>query len=246
VPADLPPYLQQLFDLPLLNARGRVALFRQMNYLRFKAERLRLQIEPERTTAAELDRIDALLAQADRVRKQLIEANLRLVVSIAKRHMTPALDFFEIISDRNVSMMRAVEKFDYSRGFKFSTYASWAIIRNFARQIPEQRYHRDRYQTGRDELLECVAEPHWDDPREDDQSVAIRGTVERMLGHARSAREPHPAATLRLDTAGQPQTLEQIGRRLGVSKERIRQLETGRWARLRLDFESDVEALLGS
>ncbi len=246
VPADLPPYLQQLFDLPLLTREGEAGLFRQMNYLRFKAERLRLQIDPETTTAAELDRVDALLAQAGRVKNQIIQANLRLVVSIAKRHMAPALDFFEIVSDGNVSMMRAVEKFDYSRGFKFSTYASWAIIRNYARQIPEQRYHRDRYQTGRDELLECVAEPHWDDRREDDQSVAIRRTVERMLGTLDQREGRILRQRFGLDTAGQPQTLEQIGRRFGVSKERIRQLETRAIAKLRLDFESDVEALLGS
>jgi len=75
------------------------------------------------------------------------------VVSIARRHVGRAPCFFEIVSDGNLSLMRAVEKFDYARGFKFSTYASWAIMRNYARTIPEQMYQSARLVTGVDEAL---------------------------------------------------------------------------------------------
>ena len=80
-------------------------------------------------------------------KNQIIRANLRLVVSIAKRHVGPAENFFELVSDGNMSLMRAVEKFDYARGNKFSTYASWAIMKNFARTIPDEHRHRDRFRT---------------------------------------------------------------------------------------------------
>jgi len=67
------------------------------------------------------------------VQNQIIRANLRLVVSIAKKRVgATTADLFELVSDGNMSLMRAVEKFDFSRGFKFSTYASWAIIKNFS------------------------------------------------------------------------------------------------------------------
>ena len=232
IPADLPPYLQQLFRIPLLTKSGEAALFRKMNFLKFKADRLRDQLDPEEATASDLDAIEALLDEANAIKNQITQANLRLVVSIAKRHLSPALDFFEIISDGNVSLMRAVDKFDYTRGFKFSTYASWAIIRNYARLIPEQRYQRDRYQTGREELLEITAE-RGPDEQDDEQNVIVHGVIERMLASLDLRERRILRQRFGLDEHQAPQTLEQIGRRFGVSKERIRQLETRAIRRLR-------------
>ena len=80
-----------------------------------------------------MDQIEELYDEAVTTENQIVRANLRLVVSIAKRHVSPVENFFELVSDGNISLMRAVEKFDYSRGLKFSTYASWAIMKNFAR-----------------------------------------------------------------------------------------------------------------
>jgi RNA polymerase sigma factor (sigma-70 family) len=244
IPADLPPYLQQLFRIPLLTPRGETALFRKMNYLKHRADVLRQQVDPETVSATELDRIEALLSDAQAVKNQITQSNLRLVVSIAKRHLTPGQDFFEIVSDGNMSLMRAIDKFDYTRGFKFSTYASWAIIKNYARAIPEARTHRDRYQTGREEVLEVAAGPRAPDEHENDHLLAVRGTVERML-HCLDEREQ---VILRqrygLENGDQPQTLEQIGQRLGVSKERIRQLEARAVARLRQEFASEANRLL--
>lgn len=244
VPAGLPPYLQQLFRLPLLTREGELALFRKMNYLKYAADRRRQSIDPDTVKAAELDRIERLLERAQNVKNQITQANLRLVVSIAKRHMAPTLDFFEIISDGNVSLMRAVERFDYGRGFKFSTYSSWAIIRNYARLIPERRYHHDRYQTGRDELLENVIEPYFDE-QDDEYILAIRGALERMLETLDQREGNILRQRFGLDEYGQSQTLEQIGRRFGVSKERIRQLESRAIGKLRTGFGAEVEKLLG-
>src|SRR5262249_61659972 len=98
---------------------------------------------PKRCTAAELDAIDRLQAEALVAKNQIIRANLRLVVSISKKRVGPSNNFFELVSDGNMSLIRAVEKFDANRGFKFSTYASWAIMKNFARTIREEKTRRD-------------------------------------------------------------------------------------------------------
>jgi len=244
-PADLPPYLQQLFSLPLLTREGERALFRKMNYLKYLADQSRQRIDPETVRPTELDEIDALLEEANQVKGRITQANLRLVVSIAKRHAGPAHDFFEIVSDGNISLMRAVDKFDYGRGFKFSTYGSWAIMKNYARSIPEQRGHRERYQTGREELLDAIPGPRPDEP-DDGFLPAVRATLDRML----DTLDDRERSILRQrygldDEQREPQTLEQIGRRFGVSKERVRQLEARAIARLRADFEPDVTRLLG-
>ncbi len=245
IPADLPPYLRQLFRLPLLTPEGEVALFRKFNYLKFKADRVRREFDPETVSASELDRVEALLDEAQKVKNQITQANLRLVVSIAKRHVRPGMDLFELISDGNMSLIRAVDKFDFTRGFKFSTYCSWAIMKNFARTVPDQRHYYDRYQTGREELLDALAVSRGDE-QDDELIPSLRGVIERML----SSLDERAQAILRqrygLDGGGEPQTLDQIGRRFGVSKERIRQLEARAMEKLRSEFVAEAEQLLGA
>ena len=244
VPGGLPPYLARLFEIPLLTKDGEVVLFRKMNYLKFKADRLRAAVEPEGARAADLDRIEALLSGANEVKNEIVQANLRLVVGIAKRHMSPTSELFELISDGNISLMRAVDKFDYMRGFKFSTYASWAIMKNFARTVPEQHRHRERYQTGRDEMLGTTAVFEHEDI-EDDHLAALRAALERMLATLADREREILRQRYGLDDHGQPQTLEQIGQRFGVSKERIRQLESRAMTKLRAESHTDVQRLLG-
>lgn len=245
VPGQLPPYLANLFRIPLLTAEGERLLFRRMNYLKYQAQKLVDQLDPDAAKASELDRIDELLEQAGLIKNQIVQANLRLVVSIAKRHVSRGQDLFELVSDGNVSLMRAVERFDYTRGFKFSTYASWAIMKNYARSVPEQRRHGERYQTGWDEMLEAVGSAQPDD-LDNEQLDVLRGTVDRMLSSLDARERSILRQRYGLDDRGQPQTLEQIGRRFGVSKERIRQLESRAMTKLRGDFETDVERLLGA
>ncbi|MBU0617086.1 MAG: sigma-70 family RNA polymerase sigma factor [Planctomycetes bacterium] len=242
-PSDLPPYLQQLFRIALLTPEGERALFRKFNYLKYKADLLRQWIDPENVNAQELDRVEDLLEQARKLKAQITQANLRLVVSIAKRHATPLRDFFEIVSDGNVSLMRAVEKFDYSRGFKFSTYASWAVIKNYARTIPEHKQHLDRYQTGRDELLEHVSGPVLDE-HESDYLPTVHSTLDRMLGTLDQRERDILRQRFGLDEHREPRTLQQVGKHFGVSKERIRQLEARAMSKLRGEFADQVEPLL--
>src|SRR5262249_14679004 len=139
-PAGLPPYLASLYgDAPLLSREQEAHLFRKMNYLKYRAAKLREALDPARARTADLDEYERLQGEALAVKNQIIRANLRLVVSIAKKRVGTTNNFFELVSDGNMSLIRAVEKFDFARGFKFSTYASWAIMKNFARSIPEEK-----------------------------------------------------------------------------------------------------------
>ncbi|MBE3135243.1 MAG: RNA polymerase subunit sigma-70, partial [Acidobacteria bacterium] len=132
-PKGLPIYLKSLYKTPLLKKDEEQALFRLYNYLKFKAAGIRDGLEGSRTPKVEeIEEIERLMDEANRVKNRVIQSNLRLVVNIAKRHVGPQANFFELISDGNMSLIRAVDKFDYMRGFKFSTYASWAIMKNFA------------------------------------------------------------------------------------------------------------------
>jgi RNA polymerase sigma factor (sigma-70 family) len=155
-PSGLPPYLASLYELPLLTREQEAYYFRKMNYLKYKAAQLRKTLNPAHARSTTMDEIERLYDEAVAVKNQIIRSNLRLVVSIAKRHVGPSDNFFELVSDGNMSLIRAVEKFDFSRGNKFSTYASWAIMKNFARTIPDELRRRDRFRSGLDEMFSAA------------------------------------------------------------------------------------------
>ena len=153
IPSGLPNYLASLYEVPLLSREQEQHLFRKYNYLKHCAVALRDQLDVLRPKGRVMDQIEDLYEQIVATKKQIVQANLRLVVSIAKRHVDFTGEFFALISDGNVSLIRAVENFDYARGNKFSTYASWAIMKNFARTIPGEFKHRDRFRTSYEDLF---------------------------------------------------------------------------------------------
>ena len=231
-PGDLPPYLASLYDVPLLSRDQERHLFHKMNYLKYEAHQLRAAVDPERCRAAVLDKIERLQAEALAVKNQIIRANLRLVVSIAKKRVGPTNNFFELVSDGNMSLIRAVEKFDASRGFKFSTYASWAIMKNFSRSIPEEKQRRDRYVTGHDTMFESAPDTRSDVYEQESGQRRSHEVVQGMLGRLND-RERRVLIS-RYGIGGvDEQTLEQLGRELGVTKERVRQIEARAQEKLR-------------
>ena len=232
-PADLPPYLASLYaDVPLLSREQEAHLFRKMNYLKHRAIQLRDALDPARVKAGYLDEIERLQAEALTVKNQIIRANLRLVVSIAKKRVGPTNNFFELVSDGNMSLIRAVEKFDFSRGFKFSTYASWAIMKNFARTIPEEKTRRDRFVTGHDEMFDAAADHRSDEYETESDHRRNQETVRGMLG--RQSDRERQILTSRYGLNGSAElTLEQLGRELGITKERVRQIESRAQEKLR-------------
>jgi RNA polymerase sigma factor (sigma-70 family) len=231
-PRNLPPYLRALYEVPLLSAEVERNLFRLYNYLKYKADQLRRKIDLNRIRTRELKEIEQLLLQANVVKNRIIRANLRLVVSIAKKHVGGPQSLFELISDGNVSLMMAVEKFDYSRGNRFSTYASWAIIRNFARSVPRERYQLDRFSTGHDEVLDIAAALKTYDPNEVNLPE-LRESLDAVLAQLTPRERTILTDHYGLDEDGRAMTFDQLGRHLGISKERVRQIEIQALRKLR-------------
>ena len=106
LPSDLPAYLASLYEVPLLTREQETHLFRKMNYLKYKASALRAQLDVNQPKSRLMDRIEKLYDESVATKNQIIRANLRLVVSIAKRYVGPAGDFFEFVSDGNMSLMQ--------------------------------------------------------------------------------------------------------------------------------------------
>jgi RNA polymerase primary sigma factor/RNA polymerase sigma factor len=232
-PSGLPAYLASLYEVPLLTREQEVWLFRKFNYLKFKAVKLREQLDPERPNARLMDQIERLYEEIVEIKNRIVRANLRLVVSIAKRRVSPGDGFFDLVSDGNMSLIRAVEKFDYARGNKFSTYASWAIMKNYARTIPDEHKRRDRFRAADMELLQAAV-----DRREDEYQQRLAATdrlqqVGRFLDRLDTREQTIILRRYGLDHEHEPQTLTEVGSALGVTKERVRQIEAKALEKLR-------------
>jgi RNA polymerase primary sigma factor len=232
-PSGLPPYLASLYEMPLLTREQEAHLFRKYNYLKYKAAKLRAQLDPAQPKSSLMDEIEQLYQQAVATKNEIARANLRLVVSIAKRHVTPDQNFFELVSDGNMSLLRAVEKFDFARGNKFSTYASWAIMKNFARTIPGEFKHRDRFRTSQDELFAATQEHRGNPLAEEGAQHQREAQIERILRRLDEREQKIITSRFGLDHAQEPQTLKEVGASLGVTKERIRQIEARALSKLR-------------
>ncbi|MGE3240075.1 MAG: sigma-70 family RNA polymerase sigma factor [Pirellulales bacterium] len=242
-PSGLPPYLASLYEMPLLTREQEQHLFRKYNFLKYRAAKLREELDAAAPKSSLMDEIEALYQQAIEMKNEIARANLRLVVSIAKRHVTPDQNFFELVSDGNVSLLRAIEKFDFARGNKFSTYASWAIMKNFARTIPGEFKHRDRYRTSQDELFAATPEYRADHVYEEGAQQTREAQVERILRRLDEREQKIIMGRFGLSRGQEPQTLKEVGASLGVTKERIRQIEARALNKLRLAAQEEKIAL---
>ncbi len=232
-PPGLPPYLASLYAIPLLTREEEAHYFRKMNFLKCRAATLRDQLDPARPKATGMDEVENLLEDAIAVKNFLIRSNLRLVVSIAKKHIKPGGNFFEMVIDGNMSLIRAIEKFDYMQGNKFSTYASWAIMKNFARTIPKEYTRLDRFRTGKDEVFvqstDVRTNPFQEELVNRNQHQAIMDILDQLDDRERDIIR----FRFGLDYNQEPLTLEQVGNHFGVTKERIRQIESRALKKLR-------------
>jgi RNA polymerase primary sigma factor len=232
-PSGLPAYLASLYEVPLLTREQEVWLFRKFNYLKYKASKLREQLDPEQPNSRLMDQIERLYGEIVEIKNRIVRANLRLVVSIAKRRVSPGDSFFDLVSDGNMSLIRAVEKFDYARGNKFSTYASWAIMKNYARTIPDEHRRRDRFRVADTEVLHAAADRREDEYRQRLAASDRLAQVGKFLDRLDQREQTIIIRRYGLDHEHEPQTLKEVGSALGVTKERVRQIEAKALEKLR-------------
>jgi len=246
--SSISEYLRTLKEAPVLNREREVEMFRQYNYLKFLTCRLRTGIKPSAVSGTRLRRIERCLAQAEEIQRRIIEANLRLVVSIARKHNVSGTSLLDLVSEGNISLMRAVEKFDYTRGFRFVTFASWIIAKDFARKVPARSGRLDKATTA------SLASIHRDLKTEDAVDFAAMEQAHRSLTQViednLTEREQYIILN-RFGLVGSPirketKTLQQIGDELDLSKERVRQIELLALQKLRQSLSIEEFELLTS
>ncbi len=241
-PADLPSHLRRMCDSELLSQEQETALFREMNYLKFRANALRSRINLENVDSRSIEAIDRLLLRSQTIRDRIIQANTRLVMSIVKKFVTPQQSFDDMLSDGIYTLMQAVEKFDYDRGFRFSTYAYRSIARNAYRAVTTARAEQARFTRDADE---------WAFEQEDDQSASsmtegvwsnLRDLMSSMLGELDRRERFIIRSRYALGAHRKVRTFQSLADKLGVSKERVRQLEQRAMSKLRAmaaEYEMD-------
>jgi RNA polymerase primary sigma factor len=281
-------YLKEIGRVPLLSAAEEVDLAKRVEAGLFASEKLTAQRDLPIDFERELEVIER---QGQLAKKRLIEANLRLVVSIAKRYVGRGMLFLDLIQEGNLGLIRAVEKFDYTKGYKFSTYATWWIRQAITRAIADQartiripvhmvetinkliRIQRQLLQDlGREptpeeigaemelppervrEIQKLAQEPvsletpigeeedsNLGDFIEDSDAIVpidaasfilLQEQLDAIL-HTLSEREKK-VIQLRFGLSdGHPRTLEEVGKEFGVTRERIRQIESKTLSKLR-------------
>lgn len=210
---------------PLLSFAEEQHEFRRINYLKFVAARLRSTLNPNRPSPRKLDEIEQALMEANQAREHVIRTNLRLVISNAGKYCSPNYGFEDLVSDGSLALMEAVDKFDYQRGFRFSTYATHAIRRSFFRKMERRQKDRHRFVVTDPELMSSAPDDFvvdYDAPAES----RLIGHVVRNLDEHLTERERHIVeGRFGLNGRRDAQTLMELSSELGICKERVRQVE---------------------
>jgi RNA polymerase primary sigma factor len=228
IPRDLPPYLQDLYRTPLLTRGRERALFLKLNFHKYHFVMARRKTEPQFARLIDLKRLESIRRRIVEAKNQIVRANLRLVVSVARKHLRPGLSLMELISEGNVTLIRAVDSFDIHKGNRFSTYATFALMKGLARSVPEMLSRGHEAVSG-DSIFGSIADARNaripSDLADRDQ---IRQLLSRLERRERDVIDAHYGLS-----AGRPATYEQVGSRLGLSKQRIRQIEQSALEKMR-------------
>ena len=230
-------YVNEISHIPVLKPAQEAAAFRKYNYLKYLAAAIQSRLDSNSPQVAIMRRLEAYLAEAETVKELLIRSNLRLVLSVARKHTHNDTQMLDFISEGNLTLLNAVEKFDYSRGFRFSTYATWAIVRRFA-TFQTAKSKQLEY-AAEDELLELSNNLRISDSRITAIESARRGIEEVMAAELDNREKTivreHYGLSSDKKVPGQrkPKSLSQIAALLGLSKERIRQIELVALGKLR-------------
>lgn len=227
------PALARFCECPLLTSEEEARLFRRMNFLRFRANQLRSRLNESRPSKRLMDEIESLLDESRQCRDRIIRANLRLVISIVRKHSGAILSFDELLSEGCLSLSQAVDKFDYARGFRFSTYAYRAVSRKIYRAISERHRQESRFATGTDATLINSVEDASRTLAQDDRVERLRTLLMRFMHHLDRREQLIIRSRYALGAHRKVRTFQNLGDRLGISKERARQLEQRAVAKLK-------------
>ena len=239
------PYIACLYQTRLLTREEEQFYFRRMNWLKFKAATDRGRLDPRRASLRQIEQVELLLSQAETVKAILITSNLRLVVSIAKKFVDPNWSFDELISEGNLALMRAVEKFNFALGNRFSTYATYAIQRHFYRLSHRGRQFRKRFTSGDDVLRDRAEEPSETEYRSAEQIAWLKDLFSGFLDELEPRERRIVVARFGFD-GKPPRTFRELGSQMGVCKERIRQIQSRAMEKLReLAARSGLEQTVG-
>jgi RNA polymerase sigma factor (sigma-70 family) len=228
IPRDLPPYLQELYRTRLLTASKERAWFLKFNFHKYQFVSARRRLEPQFARLRNLEELEGHLRDANQTKNAILQANLRLVVSVARKHLRPAISLMELISDGNITLMRAVEGFDIHRGNRFSTYATLALMKGFARSVP-QMLAAKKSNSVEEHVLNSVPDRRdmfATDHMVDREQVGV--LLSRLNEDERQVLSAHYG--LGKDSAV---TFDELGEQLGLSKHRVRQIEKSAIAKLR-------------
>ena len=240
----LPEYLQVLKSTPVLNREQELELFRRYNYLKYSVATERHDLQLSRVSARLLSRLEGALDQAEEIRRILVEANLRLVVSIASKHTTDGGNFLDLVSKGNFALIQAVEEFDYTKGFRFSRRASLNIAKEYARvsgrstELTRQRAASvARFKRG---LRETTADVLAIERTRKNLAEVIKEELDQREQYVILHHFGLTGSSIRKNT----KTLKQIGDELDLTKERIRQIELAALQKLRQCLSQEQFELL--
>ncbi|SFI17520.1 sigma-70 family RNA polymerase sigma factor [Planctomicrobium piriforme] len=206
----------------LLTPAGERHLFRTLNFLRFKADQLRAELNPQRPGKRRLEQIEQLLQKADDARQMIVKANLRLVAALAHKAAAAPQDYEEYLSEGHLILVNAVDKFDFSRGFRFSTYATHAVQRHFFRVMQRKQRRKQREVLSPPELLNHA---RTETPEPEPLNPKVAHELIRRFDDCLNPRE-RAIIEERFGLSGKTSaTLKMIAERVGLSKERVRQLQ---------------------
>lgn len=239
---DLPAHLGRLCEARLLTPEDEAQLFRQMNYLKFLATELIASLDcaaPDRQT---VETIELLLRQAQEIRDQIIKANMRLVMSIVKKFVTPLQSFDDLLSEGTITLMQAVEKFDYDRGFRFSTYAYRSISRTAYRCVAAANEHEARVTRDAEEWAFGHSDDAQSSTMTDQLWSGLRDFTAAMLQRLDRRERFIIRSRYALGSHRRVRSFQDLANKLGVSKERVRQIESravGKLQTMAKEFQLD-------
>jgi RNA polymerase sigma factor (sigma-70 family) len=232
-PGELPAHLARLCEARLLAAEEERDLFRAMNYVKYRVNVLRTQLDPAKPDLELIEKAETFLRIANRIRDHIVQANMRLVMSIVKKYVTPQYSFDELLSDGIVTLIQAVNKFDYDRGFRFSTYAYRSIARGAYRQIAVRHKDTARFSSAIDDIETTDPERSVRQLFDTSSGGKLDGVLDKMLSRLDRRERFIVRRRYGMGRSRKMATFQSMADKLGVSKERVRQLENRAVGKLR-------------